>query len=1003
MDKSLHLFDTEAEFQTKYWSAEYEEPWVSLTEENGNVKFNKSEYERMLETPLTFEITGAGDICWLFINNSGNGEAKTLEYKKNDGNWTEITSTTGGSRISVSAGDEVQFRGDNVGMSYSSTTLHYRNEFSGTTAEFKVKGNIMSLLDKDDYLNKKSFDQGAEFAFFLLFNACSGLTDASNMVLPATALTAYCYRSMFQLCANLVHSPEELPATVLAEGCYRTMFLNCPRLETAPKSIGNADTVMAPNACHNMFQNAVSLTKTPELPATTMAAYCYYNMFYGCTSLSNVPEVLPATTLAERCYEFMFYGTNITKAPDICATTVALCCCEGMFRDCTNLRSAPSELPATTMAEGCYRQMFHDCPNLTDAPELPATALANSCYYSMFGGCVKLKNAPELPASELAESCYAFMFNGCTSLGSSPKLSATTLAVSCYESMFRSCTNLTVGPPILPAATMYTNSCKDMFYGCTKLRNAPRLPATTLAVSCYEQMFYNCSSLLYAQTELPASTLAESCYKSMFAGCSSIKVSPALSASVVPTGAYMAMFSGCSQMNFINCMAVDISATHSTTNWTSGVAATGRFKKNRAMGNWTTDVNGIPVNWTVEEGSPKTDYTLHDSTYMVRSQMQRIPDPLAIKNFNDGTATGNWTYQDGIMLKAIIDVYNEYNAQDYNLSGLLNYVNAYYNTLVQSNGTINTSKYTANELDDKEPAVALMSLYDLTNTAKYKSCLDMIYNDFTGVTKNADGVYWHKSTYPRQGWLDGLYMAQPFRAEYASKYLTGSAQSAVFDDVCLQITKMAERTYDSTTGLYRHAYDASSLESQAATGWTDPNSLGGMQSYYAWGRGLGWMMSAIVDVLDYLPSNHTGRTGLINILTGACASIKTYADPTSGVWRNVPTEGALTSGNTNALESTSSSMFAYAFLKGVRKGYLPSSERTYALTLFTNLKNAFVSESGGRVTLANTCTGGNPGASATTSVGVLANYCSKNYMSDNTHGEAPYIWAALEYERLTNV
>lgn len=632
MDKSLHLFDTEAEFQTKYWSAEYEEPWVSLTDENGNVVFNKSEYERMLETPLTFEITGAGDICWLFINNSGNGEAKTLEYKKNDGNWTEITSTTGGSRISVSAGDEVQFRGDNVGMSYSSTTLHYRNEFSGTTAEFKVKGNIMSLLDKDDFLDKRTFDQGAEFAFFLLFNYCSGLTDASDLVLPATALTASCYRSMFQRCTNLVHSPEELPATVLAESCYSAMFPSCPRLETAPKSIGDADTVMAPYACYNMFQNAVSLVETPELPATTMAAYCYYQMFYGCTSLTKAPGVLPATTLAERCYQFMFYGTNITKAPEISATTLAPQCCDGMFRDCANLRSAPSELPATTMAEMCYQQMFRGCTSLTTAPELPATVLANKCYYAMFSRCVKLKNAPELPASELAESCYWEMFYGCTSLGSSPTLSATTLAASCYDSMFYGCTNLTVGPPILPAATMYANSCKDMFYGCTKLRNAPRLPATTIAASCYEGMFYNCSSLLYAQTELPALTLADSCYKNMFAGCSSIKISPALSASVVPTRAYMGMFSGCSQLNYIKCLAVDISATDSTTNWTSGVAATGRFEKSPAMGDWTTGVNGIPVNWTIVE---KSKITVTPTT--LEFEPTGSTETITIQS------TGNWT------------------------------------------------------------------------------------------------------------------------------------------------------------------------------------------------------------------------------------------------------------------------------------------------------------------------------------------------------------------------
>lgn len=55
---------------------------------------------------------------------------------------------------------------------------------------------------------------------------------------------------------------------------------------------------------------------------------------------------------------------------------------------------------------------------------------------------------------------------------------------------------------------------------------------------------------------------------------------------------------------------------------------------------------------------------------------------------------------------------------------------------------------------------------------------------------------------------------------------------------------------------------------------------------------------------------------------------------------------------------------------------------------------------GGFVTLSNACVGGNPGGSATTKQEVLENYRSRNHMSDNTHGVAAYIYAALEYERL---
>ena len=64
-------------------------------------------------------------------------------------------------------------------------------------------------------------------------------------------------------------------------------------------------------------------------------------------------------------------------------------CYVNLFSD-TNLTTAP-ELPATELAMGCYAFMFHNCSYLTRAPELPATTLADVCYYSMFSGCLNLK------------------------------------------------------------------------------------------------------------------------------------------------------------------------------------------------------------------------------------------------------------------------------------------------------------------------------------------------------------------------------------------------------------------------------------------------------------------------------------------------------------------------------------------------------------------------------------------------------------------------------------
>ena len=200
------------------------------------------------------------------------------------------------------------------------------------------------------------------------------------------------------------------------------------------------DTVVE-YAFNRLFKNCTSLTKAPELPATTLASNCYYSMFNGCTSLIKAPE-LPATTLAGDCYFSMFRGcTSLAEAPELPVTTLASSCYKDMFGNCTSLTKAPA-LPATTLSASCYNGMFYNCTSLAEAPELPATTLAQSCYFSMFNGCTSLTGAPVLPATTLAQGCYNGMFYGCTSLTKAPVLQATTLDTYCYFSMFNGCTSL---------------------------------------------------------------------------------------------------------------------------------------------------------------------------------------------------------------------------------------------------------------------------------------------------------------------------------------------------------------------------------------------------------------------------------------------------------------------------------------------------------------------------------------------------------------------------------
>ena len=202
--------------------------------------------------PLTFEITGDGDIVWKAANE--NTTVKTIEYSKNGGEWTSITSSTVGAVIQVVTGDIVQFRGDNTAYATSNSNT---NNFGSSTATFKIYGNIMSLIDSTGYPTADELSE--KQTFNSLFASCTGLTDASNLVLPATVLQQNCYARMFRDCTSLVTVLTILPALVLQGSCYSNMFYGC-----------------------------TSLTNAPELPASVLVSSCYSSMFMRCQLIDYV-------------------------------------------------------------------------------------------------------------------------------------------------------------------------------------------------------------------------------------------------------------------------------------------------------------------------------------------------------------------------------------------------------------------------------------------------------------------------------------------------------------------------------------------------------------------------------------------------------------------------------------------------------------------------------------------------------------------------------------------
>ena len=237
-----------------------------------------------LSTPLTFEAV-SGTVTVTINTDMATG--KTIEYSTDDGaTWTEGTPSLGGGAdidhcenpVTIT-GSKVLLRGTNAAYSGSGK---YTNIVCD--ADCYIYGNIMSLIDKDNFATLTELDAMQTFSYLFMANTHIKNHTEKDLVLPATTLEQACYNGMFEGCTGLTTAPQ-LPATTLEQACYSEMFMGCTGLTTAPELLA---TTLA-TACYNaMFMGCTSLTTAPELPAETLQIACYGSMFKDCSNLNSV-------------------------------------------------------------------------------------------------------------------------------------------------------------------------------------------------------------------------------------------------------------------------------------------------------------------------------------------------------------------------------------------------------------------------------------------------------------------------------------------------------------------------------------------------------------------------------------------------------------------------------------------------------------------------------------------------------------------------------------------
>ena len=344
----------------------------------------------------------------------------------------------------------------------------------------------------------------------------------------------------------------------------------------------------------------------------------------------------------------------------------------------------------------------------------------------------------------------------------------------------------------------------------------------------------------------------------------------------------------------------------------------------------------------------------------------------------DPSKPAKWTYEQGVLLKGVEGVWLNTGDGRY-----FNYIKHVIDPLITDDGTIRTYKAEDYNIDNVLSGRNLLTLYKVTGQEKYRKAAALLREQLRTHPRTSEGGFWHKKIYPSQMWLDGLYMGEPFYAEYAATF----GEREDFDDIAKQFILMERHARDAKTGLLYHGWDESKQQA-----WADKTTG---RSPNFWGRAMGWYAMALVDTLEQFPRDHPQRAELLAILNRLAASVEKYQDRQSGLWFEVLDKGGWKG---NYVEASASCMFVYALAKGARLGYLPESYMKVAQKGWGGIQREFVEEaSGGGVNLKGTVSvaglGGNPYRD-----GSYVYYLSEKVVTNDPKGVGAFLMASNEIE-----
>ena len=338
-----------------------------------------------------------------------------------------------------------------------------------------------------------------------------------------------------------------------------------------------------------------------------------------------------------------------------------------------------------------------------------------------------------------------------------------------------------------------------------------------------------------------------------------------------------------------------------------------------------------------------------------------------------------WNYIDGCMMTALLALYDITGEQKY-----FDFVESFIDWYIGDDGSIRHYKMESYALDDINEGRVLFPLYEKTGREKFRLAAENLHRQVLTQPRTFEGNFWHKKIYPDQVWLDGLYMVMPFYALYEKTLGSGN-----YTDILRQIETVRARMFDPEKHLYYHGYDAS-----RTAFWCDKET--GLSQNF-WLRSIGWFAVAMADLLEILPAGEELKRIekiFVELMQGAAA----YADEETGMyWQVVDQPGR----EGNYLETSGSSMLAYAMLKGARLGVLGKEYAAKGEKTFRGIVDKYLSFTDDTLNLGGICLVAGLGPENNRRRdGSYAYYISEPVVANDAKGVAPFLLCYTEIKRL---